>query len=343
MTEIISPAVGSEAKALIVDDEKLSRKTLAFYLRQFGYSVLEAENGRQALQLWWDESPKIVLTDWNMPLMDGVELCRAIRESEGDSYTYLVMITSRGKSSDLIRGFESGVDDYLTKPVQKEELYVRLKSSQRIFALQDKDLVIFALAKLAETRDPETGYHLERIQNYSRALAETLAVGGCFAEINHHYIETIHATSPLHDIGKVGVPDRILLKPGKLNDEEFEVMKTHTTMGHETLLSAFRKNPKASYLRMSAEIARAHHERWDGSGYPDGLAGEDIPLAARIVAAADVYDALISRRVYKPPFSHERSRDVILEGRGTHFDPRVVDAFLASEERILDIARKYQE
>ncbi|WP_045222216.1 HD-GYP domain-containing protein [Desulfonatronum thioautotrophicum] len=329
-------------KVLIVDDEKLSRKTLGFFLEKLGHEVLLAENGKQGFQLWQELSPRIVLTDWNMPVMDGAELCRRIRAAEGDDYTYLIMITARTDSNDLVAGFEAGVDDYLTKPVRKDELAVRLKAGERIFSLQDKDMVIFALAKLAETRDSETGFHLERIQGYSRLLAEALD-RDVFPEVNRQFIETIHATSPLHDVGKVGIPDRILLKPDRLNDEEFAIIKTHTTIGFETLQSAIQKNPKAVYLRMSAEIARSHHERWDGSGYPDGLQGEAIPLAARILAVADVYDALISKRVYKEAFTHEATRSLILEGRGSHFDPRIVDTFLRVEDSVLAVARKYQE
>lgn len=329
-------------KVLVVDDEKLSRKTLGFYMEKLGYTVFLAENGRQALQCWQDESPSIVLTDWNMPEMDGAELCRAIRRGEGTEYTYLIMITSREESSDLVTGFEAGVDDYLTKPVRKDELAVRIKAAERIFSLQDKDMVIFALARLAETRDPETGYHLERIQGYSRIVARALAAGG-FPEVSRQFVETIYATSPLHDIGKVGIPDRILLKPGRLTTDEFAIMKSHTIIGYETLHSAFRKNPRAAYLRMSAEIARSHHERFDGTGYPDGLVGEAIPLSGRIVAVADVFDALISKRVYKDAFSYDATRALIVEGRGTQFDPRVVDAFLASEDEIREVARRYQE
>lgn len=331
-------------KVLVADDERLSRKALGFYLKKLGYDVLLAANGREALEIWRAETPRILITDWNMPEMDGADLCRTIRAAEGDEYTYIIMVTSRGASADLVTGFEAGVDDYLTKPVGKDELHVRLKAGERIFSLQDKDMVIFAMAKLAETRDPETGYHLERIQGYCRILADTLArEPAVFPEINRQFIETIYATSPLHDVGKVGIPDSILLKPGRLTDEEFTIMKSHTVIGYETLHSAIQKNPRAVYLRMSAEIARTHHERFDGTGYPDGLAGESIPLSGRILAVADVYDALISKRVYKEAFSHADTRTIILEGRGSHFDPRIVDAFLACEEAVMAIAKKFKE
>ncbi|WP_459933782.1 HD domain-containing phosphohydrolase [Fundidesulfovibrio butyratiphilus] len=329
-------------KVLIVDDEPISRKTMCIYLEKFGYEALQAENGAQAFAIWNAQSPRIVLTDWNMPTMNGLELCQRIRSSERDDYTYLIMVTSRDESKDLISGFEAGVDDYVTKPVNKHELFVRLKASERIFALQDKDTVIFALAKLAETRDPETGGHLERIQMYCRVLAEQLSLTTEFPEINRTFIETLFATSPLHDVGKVGIPDHILLKPGRLDAEEFEVMKTHTTIGHATLHSASLKKPRAEYLRMSAEIARSHHEKWDGSGYPDGLRGEAIPLSARIVAVADVYDALISKRVYKPAFSHEQAFSIIVEEGGSHFDPRIVDAFVKIQGTVKEISLSFQ-
>ncbi len=330
-------------KVLVVDDEKLSRRTLSFYMQKLGYQVFQAENGQEALQCWRNESPHIVLTDWNMPEMDGVELCRSIRREDSD-YTYLIIITSREETTDLVKGFEAGADDYLTKPVLKDELVVRIKAAERIFSLRDKEMVIFSLAKLAETRDPETGYHLERIQKYSRILAEALTrFPEKYPEVNRPFIENIYATSPLHDIGKVGIPDRILLKPAQLTADEFNIMKTHTTIGYETLQSAYRKNPHAAYLRMSAEIARGHHEHWDGSGYPDGASGTAIPLSARIVAVADVYDALISKRIYKEAFKHEATRDIIVEGRGSHFDPCLVDAFLGVEQDFLEIARAFRE
>lgn len=330
-------------KALIADDEKLSRKTLVFYMERLGYDVLQAENGQEALRLWRSESPRIVLTDWNMPEMDGAELCRTIRR-EDNGYTYLIMITAREGTADLMAGFQAGVDDYLTKPVLKDEIDARLKAAERIFSLRDKEMVIFSLAKLTETRDPETGYHLERIQGYAKRLAEALLARRPedFPEVTRPFIESIYLTSPLHDIGKVGVPDRILLKPGPLTQDEFAVMKTHTHLGYETLASAHRRNPHAIYLRMSAEIARSHHERWDGSGYPDGLSGNDIPLSARIVAIADVYDALISKRIYKEAFSHQVAREIISEESGKHFDPVLVDAFLEVEADIVEIAHRFR-
>ncbi len=329
---------------LIVEDEKISLKTLTLYARSLGYEALAAANGQEAWALWQEHRPQIILTDWNMPVMDGITLCNRVRQAEADDYTYIIMITSRNETADLIQGFESGVDDYLTKPVNKSELAVRLKASERIFSLQSKDTVIFAMAKLAETRDPETGLHLERIQSYCRVLAQKLLERGMYADrINRRFIDDIFATSPLHDIGKVGIPDHILLKPGRLDDDEFNIMKTHTLIGYDTLKSTIEKNPKANFLQMSVQIARSHHEKWDGSGYPDKLSGETIPLAARITAVADVYDALASKRVYKTAFTHEKTKAIISDGRGQHFDPALVDVFFACEDEFAQILEKFKE
>ncbi len=329
---------------LIAEDETISRKTLAMFCRKIGYDTLLAADGREAFDLWLEHRPRIVITDWNMPVMDGLALSNKIRESAMDDYTYIIMVTSRDESADLLEGFRGGVDDYLTKPVNKAELEVRLRSSERILTLQDKDTVIFSLAKLAETRDPETGLHLERMQSYCRVISEKLLKNKLYPEtVNRRFVEDIFSTSPLHDIGKVGILDNILLKPGRLSDDEMAIMKTHTVIGSDTLQSAIEKNPRANYLKMSAQIARSHHERWDGSGYPDGLSGEEIPLSARILAVADVYDALASKRVYKEAFSHEETRSIICRGKGTHFDPQLVDVFLECEDEFVRILNKFKE
>lgn len=328
-----------DMQVLIAEDEPVSSKLLDAYIRSMGYDPITAVNGLEAYELWRERRPRIVLTDWNMPLMNGIDLCRKIREQEMEDYTYIIMITARENSADLIHGFDSGVDDYITKPVNRDELAVRLKASERIFSLQEKDLVIFSMARLAETRNMETGLHLERMQFYCRILSDFLMQSGLYPEmLTRRFIDTLNATCPLHDIGKVGIPDYILLKPAPLNKTEFDIIKTHTVIGHETLQSALSHKPRADYLKMSAEIARSHHERWDGSGYPDGLRGEDIPLAARIVTLADVYDALVSERIYKPAFSHKHAKSLILEEREALFDPVITEAFIACEDRFEAIA-----
>ncbi|MFO0972150.1 MAG: HD domain-containing phosphohydrolase [Phycisphaerae bacterium] len=212
---------------------------------------------------------------------------------------------------------------------------------QRADRNASRDAVIFALAKLAEQRDPETGAHLERVQRYCGILAHELAQSERYREfISPEYIAAIIRSSPLHDIGKVGVPDSILLKPGRLTSEEFEVMKRHATIGGQTIQALIDQGRSQSYLRMGMEIAYAHHERWDGRGYPAGLSGEMIPLAARIVAVADVYDALTSKRVYKPALSHIDSTALIMVERGRQFDPLIVDAFLVRAEEFDAIRRE---
>ncbi len=331
-------------QVLVADDDEASRVMLTRLVQQLGHHPLVAADGKEALEQWTRHRPALVLTDWSMPRLGGIELCTRIREAETDEYTYIVMVTGFDSKSDLVQGFDSGVDDYITKPVDPTELAVRMRSGERVLNLVNKDMVILAMAKLAETRDPETGMHLERIQGYCRILCEHLFEEHLYRnEVNRTFIENMTATSPLHDIGKVGIPDRVLLKPGPLDSEEFEIMKRHTVIGHETLRSTLEKEPRSAYLRMAADVARSHHERWDGSGYPDGLSGTDIPLSARILSLADVYDAVTSQRVYKQACSHQEAFDMLQEGRGTQFEPTLIDAFNECAEQFADIARRLRE
>ena len=209
---------------------------------------------------------------------------------------------------------------------------------------QTREVAIIALAKLAESRDPETGAHLERVQAYCEILAEQLAALGHYTnEIDDTFVRTLHDTSPLHDIGKVGIPDGVLLKPGKLTPQEFDIMKTHTTIGARALQAALDRHPEAKFLRMARDIAATHHERFDGTGYPNGVAGVDIPLAGRILAVADVYDALSSKRPYKPSFTHEAAKDILLKDSGKHFDPNIIAAFQAAERQFLAVRARFQD
>jgi putative two-component system response regulator len=284
-----------------------------------------------------------VISDWEMPEMDGLEFCEAVRSEDLGRYIYTILLTARDGTENVVQGLTAGADDFISKPYDLSELTVRVRVGERVLAQETRDLVIFALAKLAESRDPETGEHLERVRTYSWALAKDLALQGPHhGQIDVGFIRNIYLTSPLHDIGKVAIPDRVLLKPGNLDAQEFEIMKTHTTHGAQTLTLALERYPNAMFLRMARDIAAYHHERYDGDGYPEKLAGENIPLSARIFALADVYDALVSKRVYKAAYSHDVARKIILEKQGTQFDPAVVDAFLRCEGYFRSIAEGHR-
>ncbi|HEY8668859.1 MAG TPA: HD domain-containing phosphohydrolase [Tepidisphaeraceae bacterium] len=330
-------------RILVVDDDPMSLAMLKHALKKAGYQVDTAGNGHEALQFLRSNPCSLIISDWMMPEMDGVQLCRAVRESDASGYVYFILLTSRDRSDDIIEGLTAGADEFMTKPFNPAELTVRVRTGERILSLETRDLTIFALAKLAESRDPETGAHLERVQNYSRALAQNLAMRPGFGEVDANFIRLIYLTSPLHDIGKVAIPDSVLLKPGKLTEEEFAIMKTHTTLGAQTLDAALSAHPEAKFLKMAREIAATHHEKFDGTGYPCGLSGADIPVCGRIVTLADVFDALCSKRVYKGAFSHESARKIIVEGTGKHFDPEVVQAFLRIEKEFIAIHEKFLE
>jgi putative two-component system response regulator len=331
-------------KILIVDDELVSRKKMEKSIHSLGHETLSAANGHEAWKIWNEKRTRMVITDWVMPGMDGLEFCRKIRESEGSQYTYIIMVTAKSNIHDMVTGIDTGADDFISKPFVKEELLVRIRAGERVIGFETRDIVIFSMAKLAESRDPETGNHLERIRYYSKALAETIArFKNSPEETDRLFIDNIFRTSPLHDIGKIGTPDHVLLKPGRLDDQEFEIMKNHSRIGFETLDDALKRYPKADYLKMSAEIALSHHEKFDGSGYPEGLKRQAIPLAARIVALADVYDALVSRRVYKDAYPTDMAKAIILQGNGTHFDPMVVAAFLDCEDSFVQISERFRD
>jgi putative two-component system response regulator len=329
-------------KILIAEDELVSRAKLEMLVATLGHESLSAENGRAALELWESHRPSMVITDWFMPEMDGIDLIKQIRLRQGGSYVYIIMITSLGDITNLVTGMEAGADDFMTKPFNIEELVVRLKAGERILNFETRDIVIFSMANLAEARDPETGHHLERIRDYSKIIAEGLMQSdNPPAEITPLFVNNIVMTSPLHDIGKIGIPDFVLLKPGRLDDREFDIMKLHTTIGYKALNNALTKYPNAEYLRMSAQIALSHHEKYDGNGYPEGKRGTDIPLCARIVALADVYDALVSRRIYKSAYPHELSKSIILGEKSKHFDPDIIDVFCECEDAFCEIQKKY--
>ncbi len=337
---------------LIVDDTP-DNLTLMRGLLKDSYRVLVAPNGLVALKIaGGDVKPDLILLDIMMPGMDGYAVCEELKKHPGTSDIPVVFLTARTETEDEARGFEVGAVDYIMKPISPPIVMARVKThlllkKSRDF-LSDKaeylesevsrrtreveviqNATIIALGSLAETRDNETGDHIRRTQLTIGLLARTLRDQGCYVkELSDRFIEQLYRSAPLHDIGKVGIPDRILLKPGKLDPEEFEIMKTHAALGYTALKQAQRQlGSGQTFLSTAMEICLRHHEKWDGSGYPDGLKGPEIPLSARLMALADVYDALISPRVYKAAFSHESAVETILEGSGSHFDPAVVEAF----------------
>lgn len=319
-------------QVLLIDDDRVATESLKDMLTEAGYTVECAADGVTGLRKALTGRFRLIITDWLMPDLPGIELCRKMRHANLASYVYILLLSQRSRSDDVAEGLNAGADDYVTKPVTQTELMARLRAAERILSLITRDVTIFALAKLAESRDPDSGAHLERVRHYSRTLAMHLqTVPGHEEQIDDEFIRLLFLTAPLHDIGKVGIPDAVLLKPARLSDEEFDVMKTHTTIGANTLESALRAHPEALYLQMARDIALTHHERFDGGGYPMGLKGTSIPLAGRIVALSDVYDALTSRRVYKNAYTHEVAKAIIVEQSGRQFDPDVVEAFLSRE------------
>jgi putative two-component system response regulator len=331
-------------RILIADDDEFSRVLLKHAMQSAGYKVKVARNGREALDLLRGGTFRMVISDWNMPELDGAQLCREIRAGEFPGYIYVILLTSRAAEADIVEGLSAGADDFIAKPFNPAELRVRVRAGERVLALETRDVALFALAKLAEARDWETGAHLERMRNYCRILAHDLSQQPEYAgEVNAEYVRLIYQTSPLHDIGKVGIPDSVLLKPGRLSDEEFAIMKQHTLIGARTLHAALRQHPQARFLRMARDIALTHHEHFDGTGYPRKKGGRDIPLCGRITALADVYDALTSKRVYKDALTHEIARAMILADAGRHFDPDVVEAFLRTEERFVQVRQRLDD
>ena len=317
----------THVRVLVVDDEPTSRITLKATVEQFGYACDATCSGEEAVEALSQAHYAIIISDWEMPGMNGLELCQHVRSTNRSGYVHFILLTSNSTPDHIVQGLEAGADDFITKPFNPAELRVRMQIADRIRSLDTMGITIFALAKLAESRDPETGAHLERVRMYSRVLASKMKEMGHWDEVDEEFIRLIYLTSPLHDIGKVAIPDCVLLKPGQLSDEEFAIMKSHTAAGADTLAAALELNPGNLYLKIAHDITRSHHERWDGSGYPDGLKEEEIPLCARIMSIADVYDALTSKRVYKDAMPHLVARGIIRDGAGSQFDPQLVEAF----------------
>ncbi len=336
---------------LIVDDNPENLHLLANALLSEGYLVRAAPNGEMAITMAMNETPDLVIMDINMPDMDGYQVCDHFKAEPTLKSVPIIFLSAMQDTDAKVLAFNHGGVDYATKPFIFEELLTRVSThielhqlqqdlelrneslNQTIFSQQQEISAaqlstIVALAKLAESRDDDTGLHIDRVGSFSRRLAQAAQNhSNRNAELNDHYVEMIYHASALHDIGKVGIADAILQKPGKLNSDEFDIMKTHPTIGFLTLESIVKSYPNNQMVGMGSDIAKSHHEKWNGSGYPEGLSGEAIPLSARIVAIADVYDALRSKRPYKTPFSHQQAVDIILEGRGVHFDPELIMLF----------------
>lgn len=374
------PDDASRPTILIVDDAP-QNLTILGELLLGDYQVRVANSGERALRAANNQPrPDLILLDVMMPEMDGYEVLRRLRESPDTRDIPVIFITAMSSAGDEQNGLEQGAVDYIVKPFNPTIVQLRVKTQLELKAARDRlarenswldaevqrrmrenlfiqDLSIRALACLAEARDNETGHHIVRTQHYVRILAEALREHPDYqAALAGPRLEQVVKAAPLHDIGKVGIPDAILLKPGRLTEDEFAIMKTHPLIGSQAINRAMAQALAAAgedisaaaagafaYLKVADEISLGHHEKWDGSGYPAGLAGSAIPVSARLMALADVFDALISRRVYKAAFSIEESARIITAGRGAHFDPQVVDAFLACSGEFADIASRYAD
>ena len=327
---------------LLVDDDSAQLMLIRMLVEQQGYDVLTARNGQEALALFRKNSDiRLVVTDLEMPVMDGFELIRRVRQ-EQTRYTYIIVLTSHKDQHSVVEALNDGADDFLTKPAFNEELQLRIKSGIRLLRLESQDELILSMAKLSEYRSEETGYHLERVQHYTSLLAYDLLENCQELNLTSSFAEEISQVTPLHDIGKVAIPDNILHKPGKLTEEEFETMKEHAVIGGKMLLDIFAKTG-SHYLKTASDIAMYHHEKFNGTGYPKGLKGQEVPLCARIMALADIYDAMTSERCYKEAYSHDKTKNLIIRERGEHLDPVVVDSFLRQENVWLAIKERYQK
>jgi putative two-component system response regulator len=354
---------------LIVDDAAVDLTLLEALLQQDGHRVLAATSGSQALGRLADGPlPDLVVLDVHMPSMDGYEVLDRLRRRPTTAELPVIFHTGLGTPSDEAYGFARGAVDYIAKPAAPEVKLSRVRAQlaqgwrRRRLAVQALDLAaevarnrherdrlaadgLCAIAQLAALRDDDTGRHSLRTSRFVAALAARLRLRPHLHKLlTDEYIALLVRSTPLHDIGKVGIPDRILHKPGKLDAEEWTVMRSHTVIGADTIARAEAEADHAiPFLRIAKEMARSHHERWDGTGYPDRLAGPAIPLSARIMAVADVFDALTTTRPYKQPLPHDEARRIIVDGRGSHFDPDVVDGFVGCFDEFVAASHRFTE
>lgn len=358
----------AQPNILIVDDVPENLSVLGELL-QPTYRVRAANSGARALQIAQSNPPPdLILLDVMMPGMDGYQVLAQLRERADTRDIPVIFVTAMDGTDDEEKGLDLGAVDYITKPIRPAIVLARVRAQLELKRARDilsdhnayleqevarrmaenqliQEVSIHALAHLAETRDPETGNHLRRTQEYVRTLARSLKHHPRFSHyLDERTIGQLAQSAPLHDIGKVGIPDHILLKPGKLTPDEWDIMKTHAEIGAEAIAQAIADSARpVEFLQIAQEIARGHHEKWDGSGYPRGLVGERIPISARLMALADVFDALICERVYKPPMPFEEAYAIIVSGSGSHFDPDMVDAFIREFDTFKRIAATYVE
>ena len=351
---------------LVVDDTPDNLFLVSNLLKDL-YIVKVANSGEKALKyLFESTAPDLILLDIMMPILSGYDVIKKIKEDAVLKDIPVIFLTAKNSIEDEKIGFELGAADYITKPISPAILKARVKTQLENKAASDflkdknqfledeikkrtkevvaiQNVTIFAMASLAETRDNETGNHIRRTRTYVKILALKLQNHSKFKDfLTDEMIDTLYKSAPLHDIGKIGIPDYILLKKGKLTPEEFEIMKTHTTLGKEAIEHAENQlGYEVSFLKIAKEIAYSHQEKYDGTGYPLGLKGDKIPISARLMCVADVYDALISKRVYKDKIGHEKAIEIMKEGRGTHFDPDILDAFLELEKDFEEVAKSF--
>jgi putative two-component system response regulator len=359
----------TDKSTILVVDDTPDNLILMSSLLKNDYQVKIANNGEKALRIASSDSPPdLILLDIMMPSMDGYEVCQRLKHEPKTMNIPVIFLTAKNEMEDEKKGLELGAVDYITKPISPPIVLARVKNHLALKAMDEflrdqndflelevmrrtkeviaiQDVTIMVMASLAETRDSDTGNHIRRTQYYVKALAEKLRDHQRFAWfLTEANISMLFKSAPLHDIGKVGIPDRILLKPGRFEADEFEIMKTHTTLGRDAIVHAENAlGISVDFLIFAKSIALSHQEKWNGSGYPQGLSGEDIPIPARLMAIADVYDALISRRIYKEGMSHEKAVQIMIEGRGSHFDPDMLDAFLDIQEEFRSIARRFSD
>ncbi|MDR3077165.1 MAG: response regulator [Planctomycetota bacterium] len=371
------PSDGSASgTVLIVEDSPIIRRLIKDQVKKLGYETREAENGKVALDAMFESLPDCVILDLMMPVMSGPELLDEMQKHEIFRNVPVIVVTALSDMDKIVFCIEKGAADYMQKPFRAQVLRARLASCIERKKLHDREMqlqkqlaehnalleervnrqvkqitaaqlsTIFAMCKLAESRDVDTGEHLERVQELCYLMSKQYMAAPNPEEKevpDANFPDVIRTASPLHDIGKVAVSDLVLQKPGKLTPEEFEIMKTHTTAGYTLLADVDKLHPGNNFISMGKDIALCHHEKWNGKGYPNGLAGYDIPISARIMALADVYDALTHQRCYKAAMTHDQAMGIILEGKGEHFDPYIVEQFQKIEGEVIKILNSFNK